>query len=437
MHDANAARAAVADSYIQQCTGLWIVAPITRAVDDKSAHKLLGDGFRRQLLMDGGFSSISFICSKSDDVSVSEAILSLNLDDELEPQTKKIEELDEERAAKKRRLKYIHETKSAMQDSSEELDDQINAWEDIKDNAEDGETVYAPKPKPKEDDEKKEKSNGGKRKRSGSSSPPKKVRKKFRIVDDDESEKESDNEGDNEDKEQAEEDKGEPVTLEMIEEKLDELKATKKETRKAKTDLLKQMTEIKAEISELNETIKKLEDVMACRCIGGLILYSSIAVLIVIDERNKYSTGAIQQDFAAGLRELDQEAAEERDGENFDPEVDIRDYDEVANSLPVFCVSSRGYQKLQGRLKKDGDKPVFQSIDQTGMPALQKHCTKLTESSRLARGRKFLTGVSQLCNSLSLWSSGSLVNLSAADKDREALSLNRKFDDLDHKLDRV
>jgi len=54
---------------VPDCTGLWIVAPITRAVDDKTAHTLLGQTFRRQLLMDGGFASVSFICSKSDDIS--------------------------------------------------------------------------------------------------------------------------------------------------------------------------------------------------------------------------------------------------------------------------------------------------------------------------------------------------------------------------------
>ena len=46
------------------------------------------------------------------------------------------------------------------------------------------------------------------------------------------------------------------------------------------------------------------------------------------------------------MKELDQELAAEEDEENFDPAKDIRDYDEVARSLPVFCVSSRGYQKL-------------------------------------------------------------------------------------------
>ncbi|KAI9870035.1 MAG: hypothetical protein M1823_008870, partial [Watsoniomyces obsoletus] len=34
VHDSNQARAAVAQNYMKACTGLWIVAPITRAVDD-------------------------------------------------------------------------------------------------------------------------------------------------------------------------------------------------------------------------------------------------------------------------------------------------------------------------------------------------------------------------------------------------------------------
>jgi len=287
--------------------------------------------------MDGGFSSISFICSKADDISVSEAVLSLNLDDELEPQTEKIEELDEERKEKKEKLKDLQDTKSDMQDASDELDELLTACEDLKDKAEEGETVYAPKMKPKVD------KNSKKRKRGGS--PAKKSKKARRSSDDDE----SDNDEEEEEEEEEDVDKGDPITLEMIEEKIDELKATKKEGRKAKQDIVKQITKMKAEIAEFNEAIKKLEDEVACRCIA---------------ERNKYSTGAIQQDFAAGLRELDLEATEERDGENFDPNIDQRDYEEVANSLPVFCVSSRGYQKLQGRLKKDGDPPVFKDIEQ-------------------------------------------------------------------------
>jgi hypothetical protein len=46
VQDSNAARAAVAENYMKSCTGLWIVAPITRAVDDKTAKNLLGNSFR-------------------------------------------------------------------------------------------------------------------------------------------------------------------------------------------------------------------------------------------------------------------------------------------------------------------------------------------------------------------------------------------------------
>lgn len=58
---------------MKQCTGLWIVAPINRAVDDKAAKSLLGESFKRQLKMDGGFSAVTFICSKTDDISIQEA----------------------------------------------------------------------------------------------------------------------------------------------------------------------------------------------------------------------------------------------------------------------------------------------------------------------------------------------------------------------------
>ena len=56
-HDSNAARAAVAEGYIKQCTGLWIVSPIQRSIDEKSAKVLLSESFKRQLKMDGGFNA--------------------------------------------------------------------------------------------------------------------------------------------------------------------------------------------------------------------------------------------------------------------------------------------------------------------------------------------------------------------------------------------
>lgn len=147
VHDANQARAAVADGYMKKCTGLWVVAPITRAVDDKSAQKLLGEGFKRQLLMDGGYNSLTFICSKSDNISVSEAMLSLQLNEELSEENEKLDELEREHWAKRKELKQKQEELDSAKTEMDVYDEQLSTWEELKDQADAGETVYTPKPK--------------------------------------------------------------------------------------------------------------------------------------------------------------------------------------------------------------------------------------------------------------------------------------------------
>lgn len=97
---------------------------------------------------------------------------------------------------------------------------------------------------------------------------------------------------------------------------------------------------------------------------------------------------------------LDQEIAIERDSDNFNPDTQTRDYDEVASQLPVFCVSSRGYQKLSGRM--DQDKPFrgFRSIDDTQIPALQEHARNMVRAMRVADCRRFLGSLSRCLTSL-------------------------------------
>lgn len=393
-------------------------------MDDKSAHKLLGESFRRQLLMDGAFSAVSFICSKSDDISVSEAMLSLNLDEELSKETEELEELEGERAEKRRRQKDLEETKKAYADAQDEVDELLITYEELKDKYEAGDEVYAPKEKKAEEvDSKKRKREDLKGKKAKKARFGDSDDDDF-IVSDDEVEDISDNDnGSDKENKEAEEDQ-EPLTLEAIDSKIEELRATKKSGREERQKITKQILEVRSEVSDLDKRIKKLTNKVASYCILA---------------RNKYSTGAIQNDFASGLEELDREAAEDADGENFDPEAQLRDYSEVANQLPVFCVSSRGYQKLKGRLRKDGDPPVFENVDQTGIPALQAHCTKLTEKGRAMSARRFLTNLSQLCNSLSLWSAsdGTTNHLSDTQKEREARTLEDKFKKLDKKLDEV
>jgi hypothetical protein len=70
--DAVATRSKVAQSYLKNCSTVWIVAPIKRAVSDGTARDLMGEQFKRRLLMDGQYGNVSFICTQTDDCEPSE-----------------------------------------------------------------------------------------------------------------------------------------------------------------------------------------------------------------------------------------------------------------------------------------------------------------------------------------------------------------------------
>ena len=126
------------------------------------------------------------------------------------------------------------------------------------------------------------------------------------------------------------------MTANEVHGKIEGLKVVKKEARGRRAELDKQISELRQQTKPIEDLEEELDAHQSALCIAG---------------RNQYSKAAIQQDVAAGIKELDQENAEEEDPDNFDPEEDIRDYDEVARTLPVFCVSSKAYQKLSGRMK--------------------------------------------------------------------------------------
>lgn len=103
---------------------------------------------------------------------------------------------------------------------------------------------------------------------------------------------------------------------------------------------------------------------------------------------------------------LDQQAAIVENEANFNPDEDIRNYEAVAQSLPVFCVSARAYQKLSGRLQKDTVQvDGFRSADDTEVPSLQEHTRSLTETGRANNCRHFLNDLDQLLDSMKLWAS--------------------------------
>ncbi|KAJ8302939.1 hypothetical protein KUTeg_019335 [Tegillarca granosa] len=98
VRDSNAARDKIARDYLKKCTTVWVVSSIHRAIDDKTAKDLLGENFRRQLLMDGQYGSIAFICTKSDILVPSEIIQGLKLHAQTDPLENEIQGLLMEKA---------------------------------------------------------------------------------------------------------------------------------------------------------------------------------------------------------------------------------------------------------------------------------------------------------------------------------------------------
>ncbi|UQC90092.1 uncharacterized protein CLUP02_15623 [Colletotrichum lupini] len=404
VQDSNAARAAVAQNYMKACTGLWIVAPINRAVDDKTAKSLLGDSFKRQLKYDGIYSAVTFICSKTDDISVTEAAESLDIESDISASWSKIEKLRGELRGLKRKLNDAREEKSDLVDSLEQIDTLWDKWDDLASKHADGKTVFAP-------------SESKKRKRGATTSKSRKRKSSYSSSSEsDDSDCNSDSDKENNPDSQNRQ----PLTEDKIHEKLADLKNQKKEIRQRRK-------EVDALLSNMRQEIKSSQ-VEEERLLGA-------AKAVCIQGRNIYSKGAIQRDFAMGIKELDQEAAIEEDEETFNPDEDIRDYDEVARNLPVFCVSSRAYQKMRGRLQKDDfNNDGFRDVNETEVPQLQQHAKKLTEGGRAAGGRRFLTELSQLLNSMKMWAAndGSRSHLSQRELQSEGTRVRMQLTTLDN-----
>ncbi|OLN83269.1 Nuclear GTPase SLIP-GC 2 [Colletotrichum chlorophyti] len=75
--DGDAARASVATEYMKSCTGIWVVAPMNRAADNKTAKDIISDRIKRQLKLDGALEALAVICSKTDEIEVQTAVRSL------------------------------------------------------------------------------------------------------------------------------------------------------------------------------------------------------------------------------------------------------------------------------------------------------------------------------------------------------------------------
>jgi hypothetical protein len=252
VHDSNAARAAVAQGYMKQCTGLWIVAPINRAVDDRAAKTLLGESFKRQLKYDGGFSNITFICSKTDDISITEAVDSLQLEEELEELYTQQRNLEDEIEAAKEEIDELQESRDVYQLAYKETSKEVEVWEELQQDMEEGKTVYAPRSRPNK-----------KRKKSHTKHKDARKRRQTDHNDPDDEFEASDDEIVQVDSEDSSSDNQairapqDPLTEEWVKGKLKESREARKAARRSSLELLEKIRELNLEPASLKRRLQQ------------------------------------------------------------------------------------------------------------------------------------------------------------------------------------
>ncbi|TQN70302.1 Nuclear GTPase SLIP-GC, partial [Colletotrichum shisoi] len=375
LHDSNAARAAVSTNYMKDCSGIWVVAPIIRAVDDKSAKELMGESFRRGMVFDGTWSAISFVASKTDDINVEEAAGELGCATDVDQDFARINTLTTEITALKTELVVLKNQNAKDRDSLDDLRDEVDEWEAAMGDSPGGESIHIHAAT----------ANLGKRKRAdgdvGGMSP-------------------------------STETGMAPYERDQVDQHLQDLKARAQDLRKrVKTDL---------------ETIKEHEQTLELKRQAKTSLLEGIKKSC-ITKRNQVSCQRIKQDFADGIREVDEATAPDQNDVFYIPDKPPRDYEKIKAGLPVFCISSRAYQKLNGKMQNvDFDTGAYGNSDDTGIPDLQAHAQKLTESHRNARCREILVRLQTLLSSIACWITGLDIKRAGLDSSSIKIHLKRE-----------
>ncbi|KAH8084308.1 hypothetical protein BXZ70DRAFT_957636 [Cristinia sonorae] len=374
--DANPARNSIARDYMKKCDRFWILAPITRAIDDKTARDLMGEAFRLQRLMDGRYddNTITFVATKCDDVSATEIIKSLGLehDPALEEIEAQIETCQADIGECEEQIAIHKETIEALDVDLAELFSEITR---LKGYFRDQTGDVSP---------------GRKRKGVGEiAGSPK--RQKLSNTQDETHPMEVDGDDDSESASSLNEELEESessITPEALRERIEDLDQQVKDLQTQ----LREQCDLRNANGEQLAALKKAESSWQREKIS----YCSL-------KRNEFSCEVLKEEFRLGLKELDDSVAMQRNASSSEvmPEKSSPDYhDYYAMDLPVFTCSSRDYSKIRGQVKGDGEPVCFSDVNDTGIPQLQQWCHSLTFPSRertatnfLARLRTFVASI--------------------------------------------
>lgn len=407
VRDANAARAKVAEKYLKNCNLVWIVAPIKRAVDDATAKELLGEEFKRRLLMDGQYGNVSFVCTQTDDCETSEIMRDHS--DVAQTVPGRMERMNQLRSD----ITDAQGTLCELEARGMELEDQ---------NASQRSQLRKVKKTLKRVLSRRPREEAAVRIQSWCRSLLARRTEEKQIQEDDICDHETVCHCDSDDDNQSDtvrfmkEGGGEEEEYEympsaefdawVVERKLEiehlrqDLNVSTKCLNEWKTDDAPKIPQYKATISHLQKLLKPI-----CARV-----------------RNEYSTKQLQDDFRSGLEDLIRGAAPEEQAESTSSSSSSAAPSPSApNPLPkdfkmdVFCISANDYLKLQGiKSTSDGPPATFTKADQTNIPALNAFVHRTTARIRQNTTLKLVKSVSQFVDRMKLYSSDTNCNISGA-----------------------
>ncbi|RJE26448.1 hypothetical protein PHISCL_01249 [Aspergillus sclerotialis] len=379
-NDSNAARSQVAEEYMKRCSAHWVVTPINRAVDDKLAHELLSKNLKTQMQMDCAFNDITVICTKTDDISITETECYLRLDI---PEKDLRDKLKEEIEAKHKELKGLEKEK---ENASRRLRKANNIIKDLG-ASQDAPGNYSMHAIPRITPQKKQWQEDNQEKGMGIESSPASAK-----TDEDSPISQG------------------PTPQKSTDQQLSRWKSRTKRLHQRHSSLEDQTGALKEEI---------------CRGKAKDVEYKATIIQKCVEGRNDFAKQVMKAYFAQLKRELDNEGLEHLETQAGESE----------NELPIFTVSSKAYQKLRGRFRTDAAIEGFTTLEQTGIPQLQRHCIFLTEKAREASARRFLHQVDQLMRSIGIWSGAANQSKTLDDGAKE--TLEKSFHDEIQKLQEV
>ncbi|KAH9906916.1 hypothetical protein F4778DRAFT_800849 [Xylariomycetidae sp. FL2044] len=368
----NIARPSFANADMQSCSRLFIVSPVQRAAHDVTAELLLQYSIARQVQPDSVCSIPTFILSKTDDISVSEAMENFGLKDKIQKHSDNATDLTAKGESLRSRMESLIAEKNANKEKMEILtnegDQPINLQSDLPDGKRGRSSARA----------------SGKRKRTSKLSTSRKGLSRDSSS--------SGGDGGHDSGKSVQRAVESPrLDDESVCEKLAALKFQPNNTYDKERKLDDEVRKVREQLEITNSELRKISEMIRNIC---------------IKIRNEYSGHEIRTKYALNSKGMNAPGT--------------LDHEKEANRLTIYAVSSHAYQKLSGRLENDGfDSQGFLSVADTGIPQLQKYTKDLPSSDRRTHHKRLLRDAAKVFGELDLWAEEYTSKFQLSDKERE------------------